>query len=106
MDAQHFSYGRHGYFGNHDASFIEVSGNITVIPCRIAKMVDPLPTHPRNVIEIQSSVHDEWGVDHEYTSFRVGGDGFFLREDYMILGGTEMEAWGEDTVHAQSDVVI
>lgn len=94
LSARHVRYGRQGYYNPaDDLSFIEISGKVDAVPCRLTKLVDVAHTRPRNFIQIQSVVHDEWDSDEEFTSFRVCGDGVFLREDYLILGGTDVGIW-------------
>lgn len=95
LQTKHYRYGRKGYSDDQNDPFdlIEVTRDLSVVPCRLAALTPPSSPHPINVVEVMGITHDFWNQDEAYTSFRVSGDGLFLREDYLILGGNTVKEW-------------
>lgn len=94
MDIQHYQLGWNGYYDVHDTiDFLEISGDITTVPCRLAHLVDPCPPRLHSLVHLQDVVPQFRLRRIECTSFRLDKDGLFLREDYLILGGSKIQPW-------------
>lgn len=73
---------------------IEIQGDVTTLPCRLARYVEPVPATFPSLVEIKDVKYQDFGPGPAYTySFEVDGDGLFLRGDYLVLGGHKVQTW-------------
>lgn len=96
MDMCYSTEHKRGEKRDNVIGIIDIEGDIATIPCRLARLVEPCPVSFRSLHEI-ADVHghneDSSRRSPLFYSLELDGDGLFLREDYLVLGGNNVQAW-------------